>query len=109
MAMTHDNHGWDDDEETIINFTPKQRVAPVKSAEETPPVHSDGPHARISDSDTLGSEDGPALPPVPQVPPLMNMDASILGMDSALAGMETPPPSGLYGTQAPMGKFGANH
>ncbi len=107
--MTHDNHGWDDDEETIINFTPKQRITPARGPEGAESAASDGPPNRAHAPGAMTDEEDPAYLPVPQVPPLMSMETPLLGVDSSHAGMETPPASGLYGTQAPNSRHAALH
>src|SRR5689334_20033474 len=109
MAMSHDNHGWDDDEETIINFTPKQRAPQVKGAEATPLPVTESEHGRGPDIGAAGIDLGASGMDVPQVPPLMSMEAPLLAMHGLHAGMETPPASGLYGTQAPQSRFTAAH
>ena len=68
--MTHDNNSWDDDEETIINFTPKPRPAQP-------------PDAEIAARNTVSQENAAGKIP--------------------LTGLETPPASGMYGGDHPVG------
>ena len=97
--MTPDNHGWDDDEETIINFAPMARPQPSPAGDPAPP--------------SVSGSTGPGASTDPHGP--QNGSESGTEVDPPLPGWQTPPPSDYYRVpQSPYkaadsGASGASH
>ena len=75
-------HSWDDDEETIVNFTPKSRAPQARPAENPPTAHPQDAQQPGVEYDASAGIEGATVISGPAAP--------------VLTGAETPPGSDMY-------------
>ena len=63
--MTPENHGWNDDEETIVNFAPRPRVPQPEPAEASPAPGTDDSRVQHEERNPPEADSKPLVPPIP--------------------------------------------